>query len=211
MNEKVAELQGRVGDLMAKLPAKKIEMTIAAVVTAVGLVLYAFVGIPSEVRPAFSFVKNVEQRALDARFRYRGGRAPDPRIVIVGIDEKTLQKVAWPIPRSAYAKMLDRMTEGGAKLVSFDVTFPTPQKNSAVDALKSLESELAGAATPAVLAKIHQIEQTSDNDVLLADAIKRNGNVILGEIFLYSDRAAAIDPAAQEEYFKNLWLHPFPQ
>ncbi len=200
---------GRAFGAVGKLPPRRVELVIAVLVTLVAIGVYAFVGIPSDVRPAFSFLQNVEHRALDARFRVRGVREIDPRIVIVGIDEKTLQKVgAWPVPRNAYATLIERLNAGGAKLIAFDITFPSPEKNSAVEALKKLEP-LAG--TGALLQKIREIERTSDNDVVFADAIKRGGNVLLGHVFLDAERAKAVSSAAAEEYFATLWLHPFPQ
>jgi adenylate cyclase len=203
---------GRAFAAIGKLPAKRVEMAIAILVTVAALVVYAFVGIPTDVRAAFSFVQTVEHRSLDGRFRLRGERPHDGRIVIVGIDEKTLQKVgAWPIPRDAYAKLIDQLNAGGAKIISFDVTFPNPEKNSAVEALKKLEAEVGTTAPAALLQKIKDIERTSDNDATLAESLKRAGNVLLGQTFLGGERARAISAAAAEDYFSTLWLHPFPQ
>src|SRR5579859_1683749 len=91
--------------LMERVPAKKIDLALAVLVTLAGLVVYAFVQIGGNTAAVFGFINNVESRSLDARFRMRGPRTHDERIVIVDIDENTLQNVgAWPIPRSAYAK-----------------------------------------------------------------------------------------------------------
>src|SRR6478672_1488537 len=96
-----------LADLLGRLPTKRVDIALAAVVTLAGLAIYAFTGIGSNTRALFSFLNNIEQRTLDSRFRMRGKRPVDDRVVIVGIDEKTLQKVgAWPIPRNAYAKMV---------------------------------------------------------------------------------------------------------
>jgi adenylate cyclase len=142
----------------------------------------------------------------------RGKRPVDDRIAIVGIDEKTLQKVgAWPIPRNAYAKLIDQLSIGGARIVALDVTFPTPEKNSAVDALKKLEAELGAAAPATVVDKIRAIEATSDNDQIFAESMKKANNVVLGHVFLDRFRAKDIDPKAQEDYFNVLWGKPFPQ
>lgn len=47
------------------------------------------------------------------RFAARGERAHDERIVIVGIDEKTLQNIgAFPLPRTAYATLVNRLSAG---------------------------------------------------------------------------------------------------
>src|SRR5690242_17292511 len=99
---------------------RRIEIVIAAVVTLAGLYVYGAVAGRIPGGALFTFVQNVELRSLDALFRSRGPRPPDPRIVIIGIDERTLRKVgAWPIPRSAYAQLVDKLHEDGAKSVAF--------------------------------------------------------------------------------------------
>lgn len=209
----IKEKLGAAADWLGNLPAKWVQWGIIAVVTLLGLAVYAnMVTGGVHFYTLFSFLNNVEQRTLDMRFRARGKRPVDDRIVIVGIDEKTLQKVgAWPIPRNAYAKLIDQLSAGGAKIVSFDVTFPTPEKNSAVDALKKLEADLGTTAPATVIDKIRAIEATSDNDQILADSMKKANNVILGHVFLDRERAKAMDPKAAEDYFNVLWGKPFPQ
>src|SRR5437870_5720609 len=85
-----------LADRLGQLPTKWVEIALVTVVTLAGLGLYAFTGIGGNRGAIFSFLTNIEQRSLDARFRMRGQRHADDRVVIVGIDEKTLQKVgAW--------------------------------------------------------------------------------------------------------------------
>jgi adenylate cyclase len=210
--DQLKKFVSKIAAMLERLPAKKIDLALAAVITALGVALYSFVVYGESEKAGFSFINNIELRSLDARFRMRGTRPHDDRIVIVGIDEKTLQKVgAWPIPRNAYAKMIDQLSAGGAKVVAFDVAFPTPEKNSAVEALKKLETELGTAASPAVIAKIREIQGTSDNDVILAESLKKANNVVLGHLFLDQERARSADKAAAEDYFNVLWGKPFPQ
>ncbi|HUQ50207.1 MAG TPA: adenylate/guanylate cyclase domain-containing protein [Terriglobales bacterium] len=202
----------KFSELLERVPAKKIDLALAVVVTLLGVAAYAFVGIGGSTKAAFSFLNNIELRSLDARFKFRGARVSDERIVIVGIDEKTLQKVgAWPIPRDAYALMVDQLAAGGAKVVAFDVAFPTPEKNSAVEALKRLEAEIAGKAPQEIIERIRAIQMTSDNDVKLAASLKAANNVILGHLFLDKERAKSIDKKAAADYFYILSGKPFPQ
>src|SRR3954465_6053494 len=179
-----------LADKLGRLPTKRVDIVLAVLVTLCGMALYAFTGIGSNTRALFSFLTNVEQRTLDARFRMRGHRPVDDRVVIVGVDEKTLQRVgAWPIPRNAYARLVDQLSAGGAKIVAFDITFPTPEKNSAVEALKRLESEMGPNAPAAVIEKIRQIQSTSDDDLIFAESLKKANNVVLGHLFLDKERA----------------------
>ena len=73
------------------------DAAIVVSVTALGLVILAFTGIGGNQGAGFLFLQNIEQRTLDLRFALRGPRQPDPRIVIVGIDEKTVLNTVAPI------------------------------------------------------------------------------------------------------------------
>ncbi|MEO5935980.1 MAG: CHASE2 domain-containing protein, partial [Terriglobales bacterium] len=210
--DKIKQFGKMVGELVERVPAKKIDLALAVLVTVLGVGVYAFTEIGGNTMPVFSFLHNIELRSLDARFKARGPRPADERIVIIGIDEKTLQKVgAWPVPRDAYGALVEKLASGGAKVVAFDIAFPTPEKNSAVEALKRLETELAGAAPQNVIERIRAIQMTSDNDVKFAESLKKANNVILGHLFLDKERAKAMDQKAVEDYFYVLSGKPFPQ
>jgi len=201
----------QLGARLAAAPPRRVSFLISLLVTLAGLGVFLFANIGGSPLAGFVFLQNIEQRSLDARFNLRGARLPDPRIVIVDIDEKTLQRVgAYPIARSAYAQMVDRLHADGARIVAFDVTFPTPEKNSAVEALGKLEGELRGAPAP-VREKIAALKQSSDHDLRLAESMKRAGNVILGHVFLDAQRGEALSPEAAEAYFNTAWGAPFPQ
>jgi adenylate cyclase len=57
---------------------------------------------------------------------------PDPRIVIVDIDERSLaEQGRWPWPRAQVAELADTIFElGGAAVVGFDTVFVEPETNS---------------------------------------------------------------------------------
>jgi adenylate cyclase len=201
----------QLGARLAAAPPRRVSFVLSTLVTLVGLGVFLFANIGGSPLAGFVFLQNIEQRSLDARFNLRGARAPDPRIAIVDIDEKTLQRVgAYPIARSAYAQLVDRLHADGARLVALDVTFPTPEKNSAVEALGKLEGELKGAPAP-VQEKIAALKQSSDNDLRLAQSMKGAGNVILGHVFLDAQRSEALSPQAAEAYFNTAWAAAFPQ
>ena len=64
-------------------------------------------------------------QGLDLLFRLRGPRQPDQRIVLIGIDEPSLQRHgAWPFARELHARLLDRLHQ--ARAVGFDFLFPEP-------------------------------------------------------------------------------------
>ena len=185
---------------------------IAFAATAIGLALFAYSGIGASQRAGFVFLQDIEQRSLDLRFAMRGKRPVDPRIVIVGIDEKTLQKIgAYPLPRSTYAALLRQLHSAGASVVGFDMTFPTPASNESLAMLARLRQELGPAASPELQKRLDQLQQKSDVDAEFAAALKESGNVVLGHLFLYGDRAKSSDRELAEAYFNIVWAKSFPQ
>src|SRR5258705_7069076 len=196
---------------LGRFSAQQIDLALALLVTLTGLALFAYAGIGGNTRAGFLFLQNVEQRSLDMRFAARGQRPHDERIVIVGIDEKTLQNVgAFPLPRTSYALLVNRLSAGGASVIAFDATFPTPENNSASKALSQLQREL-GPSTPAkVIAKIKRLEVAGDHDAMFASALQQSGKVVLGHLFLDRDRAQAADAKRAEEYFHIVLAQAVP-
>jgi adenylate cyclase len=197
---------------LGKVTLRRIDLGLALLVTAAGLALFAYSGIGGSSRAGFAFLQNIEQRSLDMRFAMRGARPHDDRIVIVGIDEKTLQKIgSFPFPRNSYALLVNRLSAGGARVVAFDATFPTPESNSAQQALQELLRELGPSATPAVVQRVKDLEKASDQDESFAAALKSSGNVVLGHLFLDAERAKSSDPQLAKAYFDIVWAKAFPQ
>lgn len=60
--------------------------------------------------------------------------AADPRILIISIDERSLQQLGrWPWPRSLHAQVLDRLHAAKARAVLFDVLFSEPDRQGPDD------------------------------------------------------------------------------
>lgn len=212
MQANLQRLVTKINALSGTKAFKRMDYVLAVLVTLSALVVYAYTETSGRNAAGLRFIENIEARSLDARFNLRGARIHDENIVIVGLDESTLQKVgAYPIPRDAYARMVDRLAHDGARLIVFDANFPVPEKNSAIDALQELEAEVKGKATPQVIDEIRAIESTSDNDKIFAASLKRAGNVVLGHMFLDTERAKSVSASGAEAYFRTLWDHPFPQ
>ena len=61
-------------------------------------------------------------------------RTTDHRIVILAIDDQSLREIGqWPWARDVHADVLEKLTEGNAATVGFDITFPLPSKNESED------------------------------------------------------------------------------
>lgn len=69
----------------------------------------------------------LEERASDFVWRLTASKESERRVVVVDIDEASLQRLGgWPWPRERVALLSDRLAEAGAALQVFDIVFPAP-------------------------------------------------------------------------------------
>ncbi len=107
--------------------------------------------------PQLTILDRMELRTVDWRFQLRGPLQPHPDIVLVAVDEASLDSVGkWPWPRAVFARMTRRLTAAGARAIAYDVFFIEPESDPTGDeafaqALSSADNVyLAGfAAGPA--------------------------------------------------------------
>ncbi len=100
--------------------------------------------------------RRLELQTVDARFAVRGARRPSPRVVVVGIDPRTLATLPRPpFSRRLDAGVIDRLRVAGAGTIAYDRVFDAP--TSAPDDAALLRAAarahghivLAGTATDA--------------------------------------------------------------
>jgi CHASE2 domain-containing sensor protein len=80
-----------------------------------------------------SFGNNLELGTIDTRFQLRGTEKAWPGVVIVGIDDATLESGefgSFPFARRWDAKMIDRLRLDGARTVAFDLVFDHKTDNA---------------------------------------------------------------------------------
>jgi adenylate cyclase len=98
--------------------------------------------------------------------------SPSSPVTIVDIDEDSLGKLGqWPWPRSVLAQLVDRLNEGGAAAVGFDIVFPEADRTSAARIAESVP-DLSQATR-------NELASRPSNDTLFAESMKR-GRVVLG-------------------------------
>ena len=74
------------------------------------------------------FFEILESKTLDLQFALRGPVQPGPETVIAAIDEKSIKNLGrFPWPRSTWGRVVERLTEEGAKVIVFDVFFTEPE------------------------------------------------------------------------------------
>jgi CHASE2 domain-containing sensor protein len=94
---------------------------VALAALAVALALYLWAPKP---------VRRLELKTVDARFSVLGSRAADPRLVLIAVDDKTLQRFdptdrpsTRRLPRAEYARMLERLGQDRPAVIALDVLF----------------------------------------------------------------------------------------
>ena len=133
------------------------------------------------------FLDLMELKTYDLRFLSARDKKPSPEVVMAVIDEKSLDREGrWPWPRSKIAKLIDLLSQDGAKVIGFDITFIEPDENNILDFIDQLDMKLdiyQGDNTP--LKKfIDEKKLEADNDLILAKAIKDSkAEVVLGHFF----------------------------
>lgn len=128
----------------------------------------------------------IELKLYDLKFLYRGAKAPSTEVVVVAIDDASVQKVGrWPWSRETMARLLQELKAAGPRVIGLDVIFAERQETAAVAALKRLRRDLArqGLATPELLELLSQEENRADVDRRLAEVIARGTPTILGFYF----------------------------
>src|SRR6266568_2993223 len=107
----------RVRGLRPKITAFRLGLSAGLVFAGLHFANNANLGIELPV------ISRIEHAAQDyALTGLRGPRTPSGRVVIVGIDEKSVQEEGlWPWSRAKIARIVDELAKGGAVAVGFDV------------------------------------------------------------------------------------------
>ena len=160
----------------------------------------------------FRFIQQLELWAYDARLRFFMPKTLDPRVVILDIDEKSLNAEGrWPWSRNKVALMVRQLFDHyKVKVVGFDVAFAEPDTSSGLASLEELgRGELGNQ--PQFQAFMETARKTLDYDRLLAQEIAKYP-VVLG-FFLggKTDKAGVLPhPVFMEKALGNpewLFIH----
>jgi len=118
---------------------------------------------------ALGLWRGLELKSWDARQRLFASRQASPDIVLILVDQKSLdhfqkQNVPWPWPRQMYAPILGYLKEGGARAVFMDIVMSEPSSYG------------------------------TEDDEMLASALRQSGRVV-APIFLRGEGPAPADDA----------------
>lgn len=138
------------------MPARRRVLAVALLLgAAAGIAAAILIAVPLTVLPFVNRIADlaIHVAAIDAGpslgfGRQRYDAEPNPRLGVVAIDDATLRKTGFPIPRAVYATLLGHLKAAGAKAVAFDIEFLEPSKRPEQDlafaaALRQMPSVLA--------------------------------------------------------------------
>ena len=202
---------------LLKITAFRLALWVGLVFTGLHFANYVFLARGFEL-PVISRIENAAQDYTLTRLR--GPRSPSGRVVIVGIDEKSVQEEGlWPWSRAKMARLVDRLAQGGVAAVGFDVIWSErdelgrrmakvaslvrdARQAATADPLQHKLDELweaAGGATPELAVDVDPTEQ-------LADSIEKARNVTVGFMFedaLEADQERSLERVAKLHFFET--------
>ncbi len=142
-----------------------------------------------------SFLNRLDYILYDWRLNSTGfaNKHPDHNILIVDIDERSLKvEGQWPWARTKVAKLVQKLSEQGAIVVSFDVLFSEPEQHP-LEFISNLAE-----AEPELLAQLEQFRQQSDGDQLLAQAFQQMDVVLSYLLREEPNTVGALGPIVEE-------------
>ena len=85
--------------------------------------------------------RNLEAKALDFRFRWRGVKPPGTQVVLVAIDDQSIAELGrWPWSRQQFGAVVRRLQAAGARVIVFDMLFLEPEVNATRDVLQAVQT-----------------------------------------------------------------------
>ena len=140
-------------------------------------------------------------------------RQPSDSIAIIAIDDQSIANIGrWPWTRDVHAKLIDMLAAANAKTIAYTVFFTEPQTDRGLTYIRKMKDVLAlpadaaaapaSGTTPSVPATaagsispdaqalrdqlnkiISDAEIGLDTDQVLADSMKKAGNVVIPAVF----------------------------
>jgi adenylate cyclase len=146
---------------------RKTALLVAVAVLAAGAGVAAY---------ATHLLARTELQSIDARFTIRGAGHAPASIVLVQIDNATLQQLErerkhsqFPFPRSYYARVLDHLRTAGAKVIAVDIQFTQRTSESEDNAL----IEAVGRAHGKVILGTTEVARDGSTGVLGGGSLLR--------------------------------------
>jgi adenylate cyclase len=132
------------------------------------------------------FVNELERILYDVRVRWTAIGGKDARIIIVAIDEKSLEVEGhFPWTRDKLALLMDKLYELGVNVVGYDVVFPERDMSADVDILRQLGMQ---AGDQGFVTRLDQFTPHLNRDAVFGRALAE-GQAVMAYYFHTDQRA----------------------
>ncbi len=129
---------------------------------------------------------SLDDQVTGAMFRWRRAVPAGEKVVIVDIDEKSLQRVGqWPWPRDILARLVEGVHAAGARVIGFDMVFAEPDRTSPLHYLEDMAA-LLGESLPRGALEGLELRDGLDHDLIFGQALA-GAPVVLGYVFQLKD------------------------
>lgn len=120
----------------------------------------------------------------------------DPRVVIIDIDEKSLNEIGrWPWGRNRIAELVTHLTDHyQVRAVGFDVQFPEPDLSSGYTTLQDIANNQL-KDSPEIARKLEELKPVLDYDEQFAAALKGKP-IVLGYFITDKQKKGILPPPA---------------
>ena len=132
-----------------------------------------------------ALLERLERDAYDIGVRL-SARDPSDSVVVVAIDDNSIQNIGrWPWSREVHAQMIDQLEAAGAKTIGNTIVYSEPQVVAGLEWLEQFRRATyalgaAGTDVDKLMGLYDSAEKDMDTDRVLADALSRRENVVLG-------------------------------
>lgn len=164
-------------------------------------------------RFGFGFIDTIENKVLDFRFIVRGTTPPGDEVVIIAIDEKTLDELGrWPFPRRYFVEVAENLNNWGIRVLGFDMIFSEPDVYSGITTVDYIEKHILSILEFDTKLTLFFAEARTDldSDYHFAKELRRTPEVVLGYFFHQNkDEIAHLTDEEIEEYIKSIYKSKF--
>ena len=155
------------------------------------IVLMSWLGVSPLVR--------LEGGSLDVRFKLRGERPAGQEVMLVAIDEKSLQEVGhWPWSRDKQSRLVTAIAADGAKVIGLDIVHGEEDITQDLLGLQDLitTADATEAAAAALTEILRKQAAMADADRQFVKSLEAAGNVVLALPLMASETDAAMRQGA---------------
>lgn len=137
--------------------------------------------------------RDIELSGYDLGVRFSSTKAANQDVVIIKIDEASLQeKGGWPWPRDILAEATRKLATARPAVIGY--VLPLDREQSAhgleyIHKLKNLVSKKSGKSFKQVKRLLHKAETSMDTDQIFANSLYKSGRVVLAIPFLDSKKS----------------------